>query len=489
MKIYKSTIYILLYLLLVSSSCDDFFDVNDTPNNPLSVPPEVILPSVLTGAAFANANELNRFGSTIMNYMAGAGGGPGAYDIYNVDGSDFNNQWEGEIYGGALINGKELIKSAEAVGSNAYIGIAKIMMAYTTALATDLWGDIPYSESLDPEVPQPRYDTQRDIYLGNESLGIQSLFDLIREGLADLDKTSTSKPGTEDIAYGGELDEWKRAGNTLMLKLAMQISAVEPGIATQVINEVFTGNNFIISNDQDLNVKFGSSVGSQSPIYTYTRVSIFQDNMIMSETILNELNARNDPRLDVFFTNPSGSYVTIQNGFNGTLPDAEDFSRYDSYVVGEQGEGPVRLLTNFQRAFIFAEAALTLTGFSDAGAGRAQFYYDQGIRASMELAGFETAAIDTYLAANPDVALLNADPEEALKQIITQKWIAWTGNGLEAYNDWRRTGYPELPESLNAQGVDGTRPVRVVYSNEEIAANPKGPGVIQSNVKVWWDVD
>ena len=475
----KLNIYVLCSLLLVSASCDDFFDVNDTPNNPLSVSPDVLLPTVLTGAAFANAN-----------YMAGAGGGPAAYDIYNIDGSDFNNQWEFEIYGGVVVNAEELIKSADTIGSNAYVGIAKILKAYTVGLATDLWGDIPYSATSDPGVPQPRYDTQQDIYLGNESLGIQSLFDLVREGLADLDLTSTTTPGREDIAYGGDLENWKRAGNTLLLKLALQISRVEPDLTTGVINEVFNGNNYIEDNSQDLNIRFGGSVGSQSPIFTYTRVSIFSDNLIMSETILEALTERNDPRLDVFFTAPTGEFVTIENGFRGTLPDAEDFSRYNDYVTGAQGEGPVRLLTSFQRAFIFAEAALMLPNFVDFGTDRAQFYYEEGIQASMELAGFTSDQIDDYLNANPDVAILDSDQEQALNQIITQKWIAWTGNGLEAYNDWRRTGYPVLAESLNAQGIDGTRPVRLVYTNEEVSANPNAPDpILQPNVVVWWDVD
>ena len=276
MKLEKLSLYILSSLLLVAVSCDDFFDINDSPNNPDAVPPEVLLPTVLTGAAFANANELNRFASVAVTYMAGAGGGPAAYDIYNVDGSDFNNQWQFEIYGGALVNSEELIQSAENLGSTVYIGIAKIMRAYAASIATDLWGDVPYSQTSDREIPQPRIDLQRDIYLGNESLGIQSLFDLVREGITYLDDTITTvtTPTTDDIAYGGRLDNWEKAANTLLLKFAMQISEVEPATATGIINEVYNDNNYIDANDEDLNISFGTLIGSQSPVFTYTRVNL-----------------------------------------------------------------------------------------------------------------------------------------------------------------------------------------------------------------------
>jgi hypothetical protein len=77
-----------------------------------------------------------------------------------------------------------------------------------------------------------------------------------------------------------------------------------------------------------------------------------------------------------------------------------------------------------------------------------------------------------------------------LEQIITQKYIAFTGNGLELWNDYRRTGYPKLLESQNAAGVDATRPVRAVYITQEIERNPNFPNPApQSNVKVWWDID
>ena len=479
--------FLVLPFLVGLNGCSKFLDVNVTPNNPTSVPPSVLLPAAQYGTAFANANELNRFASTITQQLAGAAGSPANYDVYSITGADFGNQWRFEIFTGALVNYNQIITLADASNSKAYSGIAKILKAYTFSLATDVWGDIPYSQALQGETNlQPRLDKQEDIYKGNQSANIQSLFDLVREGLTDLGATSTTKPGNDDAIYKGDLAKWRRAGNTLLLKMANTISRKEPALAKSIIDQVIAGGQFINSNADDLNVMFGASVGSRDPRFEYTNISLFKDDLILSTRYLNLLQANNDPRLPIFFTKPAANYVTWDNGQSGARPTpVSNWSRYNAYVTGANGEGPVRLLTNFQRAFILAESALML-----GTAGDPQALYTEGIRASMTLAGLTTAQIDAYLAANPKVATLTGTNEQKLEQIITQKYIAFTGNGLELWNDYRRTGYPKLLESQNAAGVDATRPVRAVYITQEIERNPNFPNPApQSNVKVWWDID
>ncbi|GAB3640943.1 SusD/RagB family nutrient-binding outer membrane lipoprotein [Spirosoma arcticum] len=489
---FKKT-YILVPLLISLGGCQRFLDVNVTPNRPTSVTPAVLLPTIEVGAAFANANELNRFTSVAVQQLTGAGGTPSATDVYVTRGDDFNNQWQGELYNSTLINANEIIRLGDAGNGKAYSGIAKIVKAYGFSLATDLWGDVPYSQALQGATnTQPRLDKQEDIYKGNASLNIQSLFDLVREGLTDLNSVTLTSgglvtggslaPGTDDVAYRGNITKWKQAGNTLLLKLANTISRKDPELAKTVINEVLTRNVYIKLNADDLNVSFGGSVGSQDPRYTYTVLSLFKDDLIMSTRYLTLLRSLNDPRLPVFFTKPGADYVTLDNGFRGTLPTpVTNWSRYNSYVIGQNGEGPVRLLTNFQRAFILAESALIL-----GTPGDPQTLYAEGIRASMTLAGIPAAQIDTYITANA----LKGTQQEQLAQIMTQKYIAFTGNGIEIWNDNRRTNLPALPRSQNAAGIDGTPQVRLVYTSTEVTRNPNFPNPApQTNVKLWWDVD
>jgi hypothetical protein len=207
--------------------------------------------------------------------------------------------------------------------------------------------------------------------------------------------------------------------------------------------------------------------------------------MMASTGYVTLLQNLNDPRLDLFITKPNGTFTTYQNGFVGTLASAANRSKWNSAITSPNGAGPVRLLTNAQRAFILAEVALTLPGVTLPGGQTAQTYYAEGITASMTEAGVPTADINNYIANHS----LTGTSEQQLEQVITQKYIAWTGNGLEAWNDYRRTGYPSFPEHLNAVGIDGKRPRRAQYINEEVQRNPNFTPSPLPNVKVWWDVD
>ena len=105
--------------------------------------------------------------------------------------------------------------------------------------------------------------------------------------------------------------------------------------------------------------------------------------------------------------------------------------------------------------------------------GTAQHFYESGIRLSMEQWGVEAEAIDAYLAdetrtpsghtGDPRGTKYNYErrtsvkikwdeaggTETNLERIITQKWIANYPMGLEAWAEFRRTGYPELTPAID----------------------------------------
>ena len=506
-----------LSLLVGACSKENFLDVNNNPNLPLSVPPSALLNGVEVTTGFTVGNDLGRVTDLLVQHMAGIANQPRTYDSYQIRGN-YDNQWNNELYGGSLINSQQIINATQAA-SPLYAGYAKILKAYNFALATDLWGDIPYSQALlgNAATPnlQPRFDKQEDIYKGNTAQGIQSLFDLVREGLADIDKGSATpaasvfKPGADDLMYKGSNAKWKKFGNTLLLKLAMTISKKEPALATAVINEVLAKGPaaIITDNADDAEVPFGTSVGNQNPFHAYNYVNRPDDQML-SQRFLDSLNRLRDPRIAQFFTrtptpvlppaSPTvnttgvttafGTFTGYDNAGTGTVPVRANRSRYGAYVVGLSGEAPVRLATNFQRAFILAEAVLTLPGVTVTGE-TAQSLYQTGIRASMAKAGVLAVDVATYFTANPAVVTLAGSPTRQKNQIITQKWIAWTGNGYEAYNDFRRTGFPRLalvtiPSSESPTSI----PRRLYYPNTEITANSRNIPTPQplTDVPVWW---
>ena len=488
----RKWLLLALSAALLGSSCKKYLDVNTTPNNPTVVPPSVLLPTTTIGIAFANGNDLDRATSALVQHIAGVANQTASYDVYNFSGA-FDNQWTGEIYGGAISN-LVLLINMDSATSPVYSGIAKLEMAYAFSMATDIWGDIPYSQAGQGLVYEsPRFDKVQDIYEGNSALGITSLFDLVKSGLADLDKTSILKPGKDDIVYGGDLTKWKRMGNTLLLKFAIQLTNADPALATSVINDVLAGNNYINSNSLDFAVPFSTGVGNQNPIFSFNNVNRNSDQMLGARFLNLEKTLNDTVRLGKFFTKPTGSFVAFDNGSTAIVPALATRSRYNTYNTGDRsgntadgklgGDTAIRLLTNFQVNFILAEAALILGTPGDPNA-----YYQAGITASMQKAGMTGTEIDTYFNDNPTVVTLSGTVEQQRQQIITQKYIAWVGNGIEAFNDYRRTGYPVLVLVNNPSGDDPTTiPTRLPYTNTELSTNKNAPSPRPlTNVKLWW---
>lgn len=495
-------ISILFLIIVVFASCKKFLDVNVTPNNPTAVSPATLLSSTSVELGFLNANDLGRASSLLVQHIAGLGLQTAAYDIYNLDGA-FDNQWNFEIYGQAASDLQILIDQQSA-SSPAYSGIAKIQQAYVYSVATDLFGDVPYSQAAQGiKFRNPRFDKQEDIYLGNAALGITSLFDLVKSGIADLSKPSLLKPGADDLIYKGDLTKWIRAGNTLLLKFAIQISNRNPELAKSTIQSVITGNNFINSNALDLEVPFGNTVGNQNPLFTFNNVNRTGDQILSSRLLALSKSLNDTVRLAKFFTktrtvsgNPNTplQFVAYENGSTVTAPPLATRSKYNAYLTGATGGGdtaatnvggaaPIRLLTNFQVQFILAESALIFGTTGDT-----QTYYQAGIRANMSKIGMTLAEIDNYFLTNPGVVTLSGTTEQKRQQIITQKYIAWIGNGIEAYNDYRRTRYPPLALVLNPSGDNpNVIPERLPYPPGELAVNPNAPKPRpKTDVKVWW---
>ena len=503
MKIFTYLPYAALILaagVVAGCSPTSFLDVNASPNNPTSVQPTVQLPTIAIGTAFVAGNTLGRDADLFMQHYAGIANQPLTEDRYAISGN-YDNEWRNDLYGNNLNGAQTLIASTQ--GTNpAYSGIGKLLKAYNFAMVTDMWGDVPYSQALQGLATiHPAFDRQQDIYEGTTN--IQSLFDLVRDGLADLDKAIALPAGSlvpapsaaDDFVYKGDLTKWKKMGNMLLLKFACTVSLKDPVLATRVIREVLDkgadGTAAIYTNAEDFAVPFGTSVGNTNPFYAYNVTNRPNDQMA-STRFLDSLVALKDPRLPKFYTTTPantapthttadfGKFTGFENGSTVTAPVRANRSVYNTYVLGTAGEAPVRLLTNFQRCFILAEMALRLNTAGDAN----QLFQD-GIRRSMEETGLSAADIQKYFDANPAIVTLRGDNAHKYNQIITQKWIAWVGNGYEAWNDYRRTGFPRLQPALNVSFTPNI-PQRLLYPPSEVAANGDNMPRVAVENRVWW---
>ena len=490
MKIIIKIIPLSLFVIACISCNKSFLDVNKSPNTVTDVPPKTLLPNTLVSIAFANSNELGKAAALLMQYNSGITGIAAAYDVWNING--FDSQWANEIYDGALNNLAIIIQKTQTA-SPAYAGVAKLQYAYAVSMATDLWGDVPYSQAaqgLDEngvlKFSQPRFDAQADIYLGNDAKGIKSLLNLVREGLVDIASPSVLKPGIDDLVYGGDLSKWIRFGNSLLLKFALQISNKASDTTKSVINAVLASKPFIddINGTMDFKVPFSAS----NPNAYYLQDiggSIPNTQMLSTRFLALERSLNDSLRLSKFYTKPAATFVGYDNGSPFIAPTQNTRSLYNTYVLGptRSGEAPIRLMTAFRNYFILAEAALRFGVTGDANT-----YFQKGIRASMISVGMTTTEIDAYFIANPTIVNLSGTNAEKLQQIITQKYIASVGNAIESYNDYRRTSYPLLIPPLTTAGDDpNTFPQRYPYTTQEGTSNPNQPNPRpKTNVKVWW---
>jgi hypothetical protein len=122
----------------------------------------------------------------------------------------------------------------------------------------------------------------------------------------------------------------------------------------------------------------------------------------------------------------------------------------------------------------------------------AQEYYEQGVKESFRLTGTAASAATTLLTSGLDLADWTASPDK-LKAIWMQKWLSVVNyTGLEAWSEYRRTGFPDLPISASAS-VGQKPPVRLFYPQTESTSNGdnvKGQGEIDVfTSRIFWDID
>ena len=239
---------------LLAISCKKFLDINTDPNNPTTIEVSKLLPTTQRTLGDAlSMDEQNGGLSEVLAVYTHQMSTRESPDKYGITGADVNLQtaWSKlfsstanpgttfPVYG-VLQNLEDIIAKSTEAGNLVYAGIAKILKAYTYSVAVDVFGDVPYSEAnkLKAGILHPKFDDDASIY--------ESLFPLINEGIADLNNTTApnnQEPGADDLMYGGDVDLWIKAANTIKLKLYTQIRKVK-NVSAEV-NALISGGKLI----------------------------------------------------------------------------------------------------------------------------------------------------------------------------------------------------------------------------------------------------
>jgi hypothetical protein len=475
-------LFSILSIATVLLSCNKFDDINVAPTA-LSEPSSrglltnsiQSMPGLMMGGTAVSRN-----GSLYVQYLA-EGPYPGP-SLYNERTFSFAT-W----YTGPLFNLQKIIQynseGAKFADPNVngskdnQIGVARILKAFYFLQMTDRWGDIPYSDALKGDQAfSPKYDKQQDIYT--------DLFKELKEAQAQI-KTNES-PVVGDVLLNGDMAAWKRFANTTRMIMALRLSKIDPAKGKTEFAAAVT-DGAISSNSQNVSYKFiAGDPNNYNPWYNNYSVDNRNDYAI-SKTLTDYMDTKNDPRLKVYAENLAGGAVKgLQYGRNSAVNIPAAFSRIGSAF--RSAGSSLNIYNYAQVLFMMAEAAKI--GYITGGDATAATHYYDAIKASWEQYGvYDATAYASYIA-NPAIAY---DPAKGYQLIMTEKWVHMYLNGWEAWNDWRRTGFPVLTQAVDAVDPRGI-PRRLGYPTAEGSLNGDNykaavtaMGGDHNYIRVWWD--
>jgi hypothetical protein len=465
-----------------AAACDSgLTDVNNNPNAPTDVPVDFLLAqSIQTGVQQTfGAGQMLQHTSIWPQHFVQIQYPDEETGL--VRPARMEGYWT-TYYAGALNDIQTVINKGREQGMPNVEAVGIIWKTWLFHIVTDLWGDVPYAEALQgAENSTPVYTPQQQIYAG-------MLADLATA--VGMFSANGGTFGTGDILYDNDWAAWTRFANSLRMRLAMRLEAVDATTAAAEFVSAYTAGGFT-SNDHNAMLAYPGSP-YENPLYENW---LGRDDNGISATMVDTLQSLNDPRLALYAEPAShdGVYRGHQNG-RDDLPEGQSlawFSRISDFWRADGSATPTMVMTYAEVLFLEAEAAER----NWIGASADQLYQD-GIVANMELYDDwghapSSAEITAYLA-QPEVQYSSAT---GLEQIALQKWIALWMNGSEAWAEWRRTGIPDL--QMGPDVIISRIPVRFSYPDSELSLNEanvtaaidRQGGGRNLTTPVWWDAD
>lgn len=469
------------------SSCD--LDINKDPYAVTDLNLSQLLSTVEyeISASFAEGSYLNaNFSAYTQHTVSREIDNYSLVPSYSTLGNTWNNIY---IYG--IKNADALIEEANKANLSYYAGIGRVLRVYAYMNLTDLFGDVPYSEANVPGIEFPKADNSAAIY--------NDLLVQLNQALEDFTATegNSTKPGSNDFLYNGDIQKWIKATNTMKLKLLTQSRLAKDEIANwdAELAALIQEDNFL-ANGEDLQFPH---TGTLSP--ADERKSGYVDEYEASQKgvwispwmyeIMNgkTYNVKNnpfagisDPRAPYYYFNQltadedavsqtdyrDGAFVSIMMGSNtsyssmtqdaamtvlGIYPVGGKYDDGQGGAIGAKsgsGIAPDKMLQAYSVPFMKAELALAGEITADAKALlqegiKAAFYHVNAVVAKADANAplIEDDARDFFIN-NIMTQYDRASDEKKMEIVMTQKWVANFYNPIEAYNDIRRTGYPVL---------------------------------------------
>ncbi len=453
-----------------------------------------------------------------------------------------------EGYLGDLDNFLDITDTGGTFENNLMHAVGQIMKGLYFTKFTDIFGEVPYAETGNPDIVTPQFDTQAAIY--------QGVLAELNEAMATIGTATTTGDGVDDMAdndllFAGDLQKWKTLANTLKLKIGTRaLGAPGASFANAAITEALANPLMEVNGDDALLIKDEaiSQWGSAAYGDIWHNFGGLGSKWHLGETLISALRDNADPRLSKFAKPSAGGDVTLRtpvdadeikafNLIKQTLDDAnvmytetvngnevtisfapnqyfvgqperlngvsydyagwELFSTPEDVVINPKNGGPIfpELILTSADAYLMRALAVV----NGIGTGDANALYQSGISRSMERWGVSGADITTFLTTSP-MGTLTGTPDNMREQINTQRWIANYTNGFEGWAIVRKTGYPAALAAGVTDGdiyglgeINGAYPQRMRYGNGardknganlDVAIGRQGADAMDT--KLWW---
>jgi hypothetical protein len=413
----------LLVALIASSAvgCKDFLsggELSNDPNRPQVVTNRNIFVGIQS-ATWADYNsDLSRVSALFTQQLLGAQSQYIPLYQYAID-ENATNGFHSALYGaGGLVDIRKLQQRSTDAADFRMLGIAQVLEGMVIGLGADYFGDLVYKGAL--EGGNPTLTGQLEVY---DSL--QVVLDAAITNLASTAVTNGG-PGPADLVYGGNAVRWTALAHSMKARLYLNTAEVRPGAYAQALAEARLG---IQTAAGDYHSVWSGRGGETNFFYQFVneqRNGYAQPN----EFLWNLMEARNDPRLPVYFDGPVDPDVGTQVDFG----DVDD----PTY--------PQPIFSADENTLIWAEAA-----------------YRTGNQ------GEALTQLNRYRAAKGIPTGAESGPA-LLREILTEKYIALFIN-TQAWTDYRRTCFPNLTPTVAGLKIPG----RLYYDALERQTNPNIP--------------
>lgn len=500
--------------LLFSGGCDqDFVEINTNPYAVTDVDPALLF----AGAQRTHLGTWAAEHTIVQHFVCPYSTGANLGFNFNEDTDAMSNPKWDDSYTESIRN---MTQAMDLLGEDVerinLISMIRIWKAQVFMGLVDEYSDVPYfdaGKAVSTGEFSPAYDDDEVIYeeLYKEITGALAAFNPAADYVVE-DLFYGEKGSSPAGSAAAQIEQWKKLGNSLLLRLGMRYSKVDPAKAESIVAEAVAGG-VMTSNADNAYVVYGDGAvqdennGLRNFSYFYYAAEPFVDH----------LKSTNDPRAQFILANfeDPGSVTSdpdpdteLANQF-GVPIGVSSLDLLDDPYRGDRGTGlnysqmniwkvaspsaPDFWVTYAQTSLLLAEAAIR-----DWVSGDAQTYYENAIWADMEVYALypETTPITegeiTAYLAESGVAYNEAD---ALELINTQYWVVNLRNGTEAFANFRRSGYPEL--TPNPAGIlNGEFPRRMSFPDREASANAESYAAAVAAIggdnlltRVFWDVE